>query len=344
LYEAGYSTGKTKMPKPVGCIAREDSPDGFLYLYDPADATPRKAITPEQRANLDAAREKALALWKCRRCGSSLYGYREYYDKICSQCRFDDMLDDDRDRAIESFRKLLTANNFVVLDTETTGLEYAEVIEISIISSSGDVLLNQRVNPKGEIEEGATRIHGITKEMLAGEPTFDQVYPQIAAAVAGKTVVIYNSDFDTGVLSHCCAIYDLPQLDLKTFCAMEGYAPYAGDYSDYWKDYRWQPLRGGDHTALGDCIACLETLHRVAASQTSEEKRAARELEAAAETANEETVMDEKLPYCPDCNSPCEKIGPARYKCPIDGELDADQVCWIDAYMLANNIDEDEQV
>jgi hypothetical protein len=44
------------------------------------------------------------------------------------------------------------------------------------------------------------------------------------------------------------------------------YAPYAGEWSDYHGEYRWQRL-GGNHDALGDCRAVLELLQRAAANQ-----------------------------------------------------------------------------
>lgn len=42
------------------------------------------------------------------------------------------------------------------------------------------------------------------------------------------------------------------------------YAQWYGEYSEYWGDYKWQPLPGGDHTALGDSLAALECLKEMA--------------------------------------------------------------------------------
>jgi len=39
---------------------------------------------------------------------------------------------------------------------------------------------------------------------------------------------------------------------------MEMYAQFAGDWSDYFHDYRWRPLPGGAHTARWDCLATPE--------------------------------------------------------------------------------------
>lgn len=46
--------------------------------------------------------------------------------------------------------------------------------------------------------------------------------------------------------------------------AMEKYAQFVGEWSDYYEAYHWQPL-GGSHAALGDCQAVLDILHEMAA-------------------------------------------------------------------------------
>ena len=39
---------------------------------------------------------------------------------------------------------------------------------------------------------------------------------------------------------------------------------YAGQWDDYYQNYRWQRLPEGDHSALGDCRATLEVIRRMA--------------------------------------------------------------------------------
>jgi DNA polymerase-3 subunit epsilon len=72
----------------------------------------------------------------------------------------------------------------IVLDTETTGLNAKlgdRIIEIGCIE-----LLNRRIsersfhaylNPEREVELGATRVHGLTREDLAAKPKFAQIAP-----------------------------------------------------------------------------------------------------------------------------------------------------------------------
>ncbi|MCX5250350.1 3'-5' exonuclease [Streptomyces sp. NBC_00201] len=57
------------------------------------------------------------------------------------------------------------------------------------------------LNPGGEpIPAEATAIHGITDAMVEGAPTFSEILPRLAEALAGRRIVIYNRDYDTGRL------------------------------------------------------------------------------------------------------------------------------------------------
>ena len=54
-------------------------------------------------------------------------------------------------------------SDFVILDTETTGLnERAEIVELSIIDKNGNTLFDRLIKPKGHIPRDAEQIHGIS--------------------------------------------------------------------------------------------------------------------------------------------------------------------------------------
>jgi DNA polymerase-3 subunit epsilon len=44
------------------------------------------------------------------------------------------------------------------------------------------------------------------------------------------------------------------------------HAEWVGEWNDYHGSFRWQKLVGGDHSALGDCLATLETIRKMAES------------------------------------------------------------------------------
>lgn len=93
---------------------------------------------------------------------------------------------------------------WVVVDVETSGFTPADSRVISVaalvvdddanIQDSVVTLLNPGVDP------GPTNVHGITPDMLAGQPQFDDISGTLAALMQGRTLVAHNATFDYGFL------------------------------------------------------------------------------------------------------------------------------------------------
>jgi DNA polymerase III epsilon subunit-like protein len=174
---------------------------------------------------------------------------------------------------------VLDDSTVVLLDTETTGLEDdARIVDIAVITVAGDVLVDTLVNPGEPIPPEATDIHGITDAMVADAPSFAEILVRLTAALDGRRCLIYNSPYDTARLRHELTVHyrqaghDDPEasatawLDAVRFeDAMIPYSDWYGDWSDYWGNYAWQPLYGGDHRAVTDCRAVVERLRDMAA-------------------------------------------------------------------------------
>jgi DNA polymerase-3 subunit epsilon len=95
----------------------------------------------------------------------------------------------------------------VVLDTETTGLDARlgdRVIEVGCVEILGrrvtDRHFHAYVNPEREVEEGALRVHGITREFLADKPRFADIAAELLDYLRGAEVVIHNAEFDVEFL------------------------------------------------------------------------------------------------------------------------------------------------
>ena len=101
------------------------------------------------------------------------------------------------------------AKKYIILDTETTGLEVEQghrVIEI------GAVLLNDRkkseehfhsyLNPERLIDEEASKVHGISNQDLEDKPLFQEIAEEFLEFIQGSTLVIHNADFDIGFLNN----------------------------------------------------------------------------------------------------------------------------------------------
>lgn len=102
--------------------------------------------------------------------------------------------------------------NCWTVDTETSGLEVSEhrIVEIAAVEIRGRRLTGRTfhtfVNPQRAIEAGATAIHGISNDTVAGAPLFRDVYSRFIELVAGSTLVIHNAPFDVGFLDRELAL------------------------------------------------------------------------------------------------------------------------------------------
>ena len=106
----------------------------------------------------------------------------------------------------------------VVLDTETTGLSTAQghrIIEIGCLE-----LVNRRLtgrefhrflNPDRKIDEGAERVHGISREDLEIAPRFPEIVDDLLQFLHGAELVIHNAEFDVGFLEHELKLMKHPQ-------------------------------------------------------------------------------------------------------------------------------------
>lgn len=121
-------------------------------------------------------------------------GRPEYYD-------FD--LFSFQDHSIDLDRKL-SELTYTVFDTETTGLEPSkgdEIIQIGAARIVNNRLLrqevfNQIVDPECPLKPESIPIHGITEDMVRGQPTIDAVLPAFREFCEDTVLIAHNAAFD----------------------------------------------------------------------------------------------------------------------------------------------------
>ncbi len=172
----------------------------------------------------------------------------------------------ERRAAVAWSRWALVTRNVCILDTETTGLGAdAEVVELAVLSTRGEVLCESLVRPRKPIPPAATAVHHLDNAAVADAPLFVDMYGRLTAVLRKRFVIVYNAAYDRRILDQTGAGYNLPSLRPAAWhCAMLQYARYTGVWNRDKGDYKWHKLQSGDHTALGDCRATLETIRWMA--------------------------------------------------------------------------------
>jgi DNA polymerase-3 subunit epsilon len=97
---------------------------------------------------------------------------------------------------------------YIVLDTETTGLDPKEghrIIEIAALELKERKLTRDYrhyfINPERQSDEAALRIHGLTEEFLLDKPKFSAIAQEFLQYIEGATLIIHNAPFDMAFLN-----------------------------------------------------------------------------------------------------------------------------------------------
>ncbi len=188
----------------------------------------------------------------------------EYYDfDLFKQTEASHALDD----------RLLSELTFTVFDTETTGLNPSEGDEIIQIGATrivnGKLLksesFDQLVDPLRELPEASTKIHGITPEMLVGQPPMVKVLPAFHAFSEDTVLVAHNAAFDMRFLQlkeESTGIrFSQPVLDTLLLSAVIHPAQESHRLEAICESMGVNIM--GRHTAMGDAIVTGEVFLRM---------------------------------------------------------------------------------
>ena len=187
------------------------------------------------------------------------------------------------DDAILQARDALT-HRYVILDTETTGLNAPEVVQFGCVTSDA-IEFSVLVHPLAPIEPIATTIHHITNDMVADAMKFGVYWPTIQPLLKTYRVYGYNVQYDIEVVNRTLERNLIPEVLGKrdVFDVMYCYAAFVGEISPAYGTYKWHklgvataacglPSEGFAHDALADAKQTLALLKYIANQHTTWEE------------------------------------------------------------------------
>lgn len=175
-----------------------------------------------------------------------------------------------RSLAIQAAQEILSSDDTILLDTETTGItDVSEVIEVAAIrAKTGEILIDTLVKPSAPYVFEDT-VHTITWEDLQTSPTIHT--SGLSEILSASRVVAYNAQFDYRLLRQSYELMGEKIPSPGFNCAMLIYAAYR---SAPGKAYRWIKLADAityegidfiqEHRALSDIIMTRKILTIVA--------------------------------------------------------------------------------
>jgi len=94
----------------------------------------------------------------------------------------------------------------IVLDTETTGLDYTKekIIEFAAVRLENGKIKDSfqtLINPNQHIRKSSIAVHGITQDMVEDAPTEEEILPKILEFIGDYPIVAHNAIFDYSFLN-----------------------------------------------------------------------------------------------------------------------------------------------
>lgn len=115
--------------------------------------------------------------------------------------------------------------DFVAIDFETASAKRNSACSLAAISVADGAIAREAYSlirpPEMRFDAKNIDIHGITPQMVAEKPTFDQLWHRIRLHLDGQWVLAHNAAFDISVLRQLLLTYNLPQPKMRHLCTVK---------------------------------------------------------------------------------------------------------------------------
>ncbi|MBX7093129.1 MAG: ribonuclease H-like domain-containing protein [Flavobacteriales bacterium] len=157
---------------------------------------------------------------------------------------------------------------FAIVDIETTGgsPQQSRITEIAVYLSDGKKVVDQfitLVNPEQHIPSFITKLTGISDEMVASAPRFQDISSQLALITKDAVFVAHNVAFDYGMIRHEYRELGM-EFHRQLLCTVKSSRKLIPGYPSYSLGNLCKELNieiEHRHRAGGDALATMELFH-----------------------------------------------------------------------------------
>ena len=114
--------------------------------------------------------------------------------------------------------------DFVAIDFETANGRRSSVCSVGIVIVRGGVIVDRfysLIQPSPNYYTyWTTEVHGLTRRDTDGQPTFPEVWAQVAEKIKGLPLVAHNRPFDESCLKAVFEEYDMEYPDYEFHCTL----------------------------------------------------------------------------------------------------------------------------
>lgn len=155
---------------------------------------------------------------------------------------------------------------FAAFDLETTGLypdrdRITEICVVIFTLRETRAFFETLVDPQIPISRDASRVSGLTDEMVRGKPSILSVLPEFLAFIGDRPLVAHNAKFDMGFVNTACARLGLPRVENPVFDTRRMAKSILRHLPGYSLERVLVELRlpfGRLHRAKSDAVACRD--------------------------------------------------------------------------------------
>ncbi len=117
------------------------------------------------------------------------------------------------------FNQPIAETEFVIFDTETTGLHVKRgdrIVSLSAVRLKGGRIdlsdaFHEIINPDRDIPSASAVIHEILPRMVKGKPTIEHILPKFIAYIGSSVLVAHHEWLDMSFLNlEMCRLYSIP--------------------------------------------------------------------------------------------------------------------------------------